>query len=197
MMWNDAVRLALTLNDMSQEILKIGSQFGVTAGLAAFVGVPGSDESHAHWAHQIVIDLDGGHIECYCEGQWIKGQGVFVPAGHAHHVPNGRFLSLFFDPAVDWISEEFGGALDTSCAQVLDRDTLHGLQTCFNESEDLGKGLAIFASAFAIYSQINSTPGDYEQWKIILDKAKAFKATSGNDLNHVYSSLGQMFSDQV
>lgn len=72
--------------------------------------------------------MDGHDVECFCDGQWIRSIGVFVPAGHLHRVDSGRQINLFFDATVDWIDEIFGGALDTSCGRVLDRDTLQGIQ---------------------------------------------------------------------
>lgn len=180
---------------MPGDIITIGNNFACTMGLAAFVGVPGKTGGHAHWTHQIAIDLNGGEISCFCDGQLFTAQGVFVPTGHTHSVEPGRQINLFFDKSVNWIDEIFGGKLDTSCARVLDRDTLLGIQSCFFHSNDVRTGVALFASAFELRTQTEENPAEYKKWEVVLDKVKALRdaATPETDDN-TYKQLGALFA---
>lgn len=162
-------------------------------GLAVFVGVPGAVSDHAHWTHQIAIDMDGHNIECFCDGEWIRSSGVFVPARHTHRVANGRQINLFFDASIDWIDEVFGGNLDTSCGRVLDRDTLQGIQSCFYEGIDIQTGMEVFADAFELRLQSHSNPESEKRWTDVLNQVKAIQTDQGNQPEPEYSRLGALF----
>jgi hypothetical protein len=179
---------------MPSEVIVINQNFACTLGLAAFVGVKGAQGDHAHWTHQIAIDMDGQSIACFCEGEWLRGQGVFVPSGHVHAVNPGRQVNLFFDVGSTWIAEIFGGSLDTSCARVLDRDTMLGIQSCFYEGCDLAAGMAIFANAFELRTQTRLDPLAFQEWKHVLDRVKAIKASDSVVDSDTYSKLGALFS---
>lgn len=179
---------------MPGEVITISHNFACTLGLAAFIGVPGKVGDHAHWTHQIAIDLEGRIIECFCEGQWLKGQGVFVPAGHVHKVNPGKQINLFFDVSSTWIAEIFGGNLDTSCARVLDRDTLMGIQSCFYEGCDLSAGLTVFANAFELRTQTRLDPLAFQDWKLVLEKVKLFKDREPTTDSSIYTQLGGLFA---
>ncbi|HEY1059522.1 MAG TPA: hypothetical protein VGE55_12405 [Limnobacter sp.] len=126
----------------------VGHEFACTLGLAVFVDVRGNVDEHAHWCHQIAISMDDTLLNCHCDGKVFQSKAVFVPAGHLHSVNTGSQINLFFDPQIDWLDDVFGGAIDTHCAQVLDRDTLEGIQTCFYKNSDLKLGLEAFAYAY-------------------------------------------------
>lgn len=179
---------------MPSEIISIGNHFGATLGLAAFVGIPGRGDDHSHWTHQIAIDMDGGSISCFCDGKTFEGQGVFVPAGHAHAVKPGRQINLFFDESVNWIDEIFGGSLDTSCARVLDRDTLQGIQSCFYHNGDLVSGMSIFANAFDLRMHARLDPLAYEDWVHVLAKVREIKSNSLLLEAELYPKLGALFA---
>lgn len=178
---------------MSDKILILNQRFACTTGLAVFIGVPGATHDHAHWTHQIAIGMDSHDVECFCEGQWIKSTGVFVPAGHPHRVANSRQINLFFDTSVDWIDEVFGGDLDTACGRVLDRDTLQGIQSCFYEGVDIETSMAIFAKAFELKSQNHSNPRTEHRWAEVLKKVKVIQQDQGNKTDPEYSKLGALF----
>lgn len=180
---------------MPSDVITIGNNFGCTLGLAAFVGIPGKTGGHAHWTHQIAIDLDGGEIACFCDGNWFKGQGVFVPKGHTHSVEPGRQINLFFDKNVNWIDEIFGGKLDTSCASVLDRDTLQGIQSCFFHTADVRTGVSLFANAFELRTQTKENPIEYMRWEALLDKVKALRDAAPTEKDdNTYKQLGELFA---
>ena len=179
---------------MPSEIISIGNHFGATLGLAAFVGIPGRGDEHSHWTHQIAIDMDGGSISCFCDGQMFEGQGVFVPAGHAHAVKPGRQINLFFDESVNWIDEIFGGTLDTSCARVLDRDTLQGIQSCFYHSGDLVSGMSIFASAFDLRMHASLDPMAHRDWDKVLEKVRNLINQPSLPETELHQKLGALFA---
>jgi len=176
------------------DVITIGKNFGCTTGLAAFVGVPGKTGGHAHWTHQIAIDLDGKEIACFCDRQWFKSQGVFVPCGHTHSVEPGRQVNLFFDKSVNWIDEIFGGKLDTACARVLDRDTLLGIQSCFFHSTDVRTGVALFANAFELRTQTEENPIEQKRWETVMNKVKALSASPAETDQDTYRQLGALFA---
>lgn len=177
------------------DIIELGDFFACTTGLAVFRDVKGAVGEHAHWTHQIAIDLDGGEVACFCEGHWIRGQGVFVPQGHAHSVGAGRQLNLFFDSSIDWMDEVFGGHLECDCAQVLDRDTLQGVLSCFYSGASLLDGMRIFAQAFEIHSRPDLTPSSLAQWEHLLTKARETASVAdGDDLSNAYSALGRLLA---
>jgi hypothetical protein len=179
---------------MPNEVIKIGESFACTLGLAAFVGVPGKTGGHAHWTHQIAIDLDGGEISCFCDGQWFTSQGVFVPSGHVHSVQPGRQINLFFDKSINWIDEIFGGELDTTCARVLDRDTLQGIQSCFFHETDIITGVSLFADAFDVRSQTSQNTVEHSKWEAVLSEVKILKETAEPVEQDTYSRLGSLFA---
>lgn len=179
---------------MPSEVITIGSNFAATLGIAAFVGIPGRGDPHSHWTHQIAIDLEGGQIECFCDGQWLKGTGVFVPVGHTHSVQQGKQINMFFDPCVNWIDEIFGGNLDTSCARVLDRDTLQGIQSCFYEGADLVAGMSVFANAFELRTHTRMDPLAYQDWITVLAKVREIKQNSVSTQTEIYQQLGGLFA---
>lgn len=166
-------------------------------GLAVFVGVPGAVDDHAHWTHQIAIDMDCQNIECFCDGQWIRSTGVFVPAGHPHRVASGRQINLFFDTSVDWIDEVFGGDLDTTCGRVLDRDTLQGIQSCFYEGIDVRTGMEVFAEAFDLRRSSLSNQDTEQHWERVMAEIKRVQQEQGNKAEPEYSRLGALFMAQV
>lgn len=178
---------------MSNEVITIGPQFAVTLGLAAFVGIPGRNDDHGHWTHQIAIDLENRDVECFCDGEWLRGIGVFVPSGHRHSVQPGRQINLFFDTCVDWLAELFGGKLDTSCGRVLDRDTLQGVQSCFYEDADLADSMNFFASAFELRTLVQMDPTALETWTHILDRSRELKQNENLTLEEKYQALGRLF----
>lgn len=178
---------------MTDRILVLNEKFACTMGLAVFIGVPGATHDHAHWTHQIAIDMDGHDVECFCDGQWIRSVGVFVPAGHPHRVDSGRQINLFFDATVDWIDEIFGGALDTSCGRVLDRDTLQGIQSCFYEGIDIETGMSVFAEAFELKRQNMINPNIERRWEEVLKKVQVIQKDQGDKTDPEYSKLGALF----
>jgi hypothetical protein len=179
---------------MPSEVITIGPNFAVTLGLAAFVGIPGRGDDHGHWTHQIAVDLEDRHVECFCDGQWLKGTGVFVPAGHSHSVQPGKQINLFFDTCVDWLAEMFGGELDTSCGRVLDRDTLQGVQSCFYEGAELAESMSVFASAFELRTHVRMDALAFKDWNEILDKARDLKHNQALTLEEKYKQLASLFS---
>lgn len=181
---------------MTDKILVLNERFACTMGLAVFIGVPGATNEHAHWTHQIAIDMDGRDVECFCDGQWIRSSGVFVPAGHAHRVANGRQINLFFDASVDWIDEVFGGDLDTSCGRVLDRDTLQGIQSCFYEGIDIQTGMEVFAEAFELRRSSHTNPDAEKRWEEVMAQVKSIQLEQGNKAEPEYSKLGALFMAQ-
>lgn len=178
------------------DIIQLGELFACTTGLAVFRDVKGAVGEHAHWAHQIAIDLDGGEVACFCEGQWIRGQGVFVPRHHAHSVGAGRQLNLFFDPSIDWLDEVFGGSLDCDCAQVLDRDTLQGILSCFYAGASLVEGMSIFTKAFEVRKGTSFEPESLDKWAHLSSKAFEISAESleAETLSNAYSTLGRLLA---
>lgn len=179
---------------MPSEVITIGPHFAVTLGVAAFVGIPGRGDDHGHWTHQIAVDLDDRNVECFCDGQWLRGTGVFVPAGHSHSVQPGKQINLFFDTCVDWLAEMFGGKLDTSCGQVLDRDTLQGVQSCFYEQANLADSMSFFASAFELRTHVLMDHLALKVWTEILHKARELKYNENLTLEEKYKQLGAFFS---
>lgn len=179
---------------MPGNVITIGNHFGCTTGLAAFIGIPGNLSEHAHWTHQIAIDLDGGEIACFCDGEWFKSQGVFVPQGHSHSVKPGRQINLFFDKSVNWIDEIFGGELDTSCARVLDRDTLQGIQSCFFHTDDIRTGIALFADAFELRTQTQDNPVEFKKWEAVLSRVRSMRDSITESDPDSYQKLGALFA---
>lgn len=180
------------------DIIQLGDLFACTTGLAVFRDVKGAVGEHAHWTHQIAIDLDAGEVACFCEGRWIKGQGVFVPQGHAHSVGPGRQLNLFFDPSIDWMDEVFGGNLDCDCAQALDRDTLQGILSCFYSSASLLEGMTIFTKAFEIHGGSGMEAESIAKWKVLVDKAQQAARDQGKqEMSDTYSSLGRLLAAEA
>jgi hypothetical protein len=118
---------------------------------------------------------------------------VFVPAGHPHRVDSGRQINLFFDASVDWIDEVFGGALDTSCGRVLDRDTLQGIQSCFYEGIDIETGMSVFAEAFELKRQNMVNPNIERRWEEVLKKVQVIQKDQGDKTDPEYSKLGALF----
>lgn len=163
-------------------------------GLAVFSGVAGKTGPHAHWTHQIVVDLDGNKLECYCDKQWFRSVGVFVPAGHPHSVPAGNQISLFFDSEIDWIADAFGGKLDTSCASVLDHDVLLGIRTCFHEKMTLTEGLQIIAEAFEFKLKEQFDEQKRHRWTTLLSKVEDLQKSSDLLEDKPYSQLGALFA---
>lgn len=182
----------------AMEIIQLGELFACTTGLAVFRDVKGAVGEHAHWTHQIAIDLDGGEVACFCEGQWIRGQGVFVPRHHTHSVGAGRQLNLFFDPSIDWLDEVFGGSLDCDCAQVLDRDTLQGILSCFYSGASLLEGMSIFTKAFELRGTTDIDAESAAKWQILMSKAtQATADTPAEELPAAYTTLGRLLASEV
>lgn len=182
---------------MTDKILVLNEKFACTMGLAVFIGVPGATSDHAHWTHQIAIDMDNNDVECFCDGQWIRSTGVFVPAGHPHRVANGRQINLFFDASVDWIDEVFGGSLDTSCGRVLDRDTLQGIQSCFYEGIDIRMGMEVFAEAFDLRRSSLSNPDTENNWEEVMAQVKLIQQEQGASKDPEYGKLGALFMASI
>lgn len=133
-------------------------------------------------------------MECLCDGKWLKGTGIFVPAGHLHSVRPSKQLTLFFDTSVDWLTELFGGRLDISHGRVLDRDTLQGIQSCFYESEDLVRSMNIFASAFELRTYIQMNANSFNEWEPILEIARQLKANDALTLEQKSGRLAELFA---
>lgn len=66
---------------------------------AVLVGNPGRTDSHAHYAHQVLIALDG-ELQLKIDGQIESGVLLVIPSLQAHEVPGdlGRCITLFGEP---------------------------------------------------------------------------------------------------
>lgn len=176
-------------------IIEFEGRFACTPGLGVFRGVKGAVGEHAHWTHQIAIDLEGGEVACFCEGAWVRGQGVFVPARHAHSVGEGNQLNLFFDKSIDWLDQVFGGELACNCAQVLDRDTLQGVLSCFYGNHSLMEGMQVFAHAFELDQNRAMDEMAMAHWSKVMASVQTITADADKlDSQNLYPTLGRLFS---
>jgi hypothetical protein len=69
-----------------------------------------------------------------------------------------------------------------------------GIQSCFYEGCDLAAGMAIFANAFELRTQTRLDPLAFQEWKHVLDRVKAIKASDSVVDSDTYSKLGALFS---
>jgi AraC-like DNA-binding protein len=66
---------------------------------ALLLGTPGNTEPHAHYAHQLLIALDG-ELHASIDGQLCSGPVLLVPSQRVHAIvrPAGPCLTLFAEP---------------------------------------------------------------------------------------------------
>lgn len=107
-----------------------GGQLALAPGIGVFTGQAGNNLPHQHWAHQLVLGLDGP-AEMVSGDRVLRAPCIFVRAGVPHRLAVGRLLSVFLDPTTA-LSQALCQQLGTAqalCAlppplAVLFRDTL-------------------------------------------------------------------------
>jgi len=70
-------------------------------GVGAFAGNVGDNKTHQHWAHQVSIGLDSDVVVAVA-GNLLRGPAVFVPAGEAHQLMQGKVIAIYVDPTSTW-----------------------------------------------------------------------------------------------
>lgn len=66
-------------------------------GVGLFIGRAGDNQEHHHWAHQLVIGLEGD-VELSLGAMSRRAPALFVPAGASHRLTPAVVLMVFLDP---------------------------------------------------------------------------------------------------
>ena len=66
-------------------------------GVGLFIGRAGDNQEHHHWAHQLVIGLEGD-VELTGGTVSRRAPALFVPAGAPHRLTPAKVLMVFLDP---------------------------------------------------------------------------------------------------
>ena len=66
-------------------------------GVGLFIGRAGDNQEHHHWAHQLVIGLEGD-VELSSGAMSRRAPALFVPAGACHRLTPAVVLMVFLDP---------------------------------------------------------------------------------------------------
>lgn len=69
----------------------------MSVGIGAFLGTSGDNKPHKHWAHQLVVALNG-EVEVAASGTLYRDAGLWIPAGALHQLGHGEVASLYIDP---------------------------------------------------------------------------------------------------
>ena len=140
------------------------------AGIGAFVGISGDNKPHKHWAHQLVVALNG-EVEVVAGGTRHRDAGLWIPAGELHQLGHGEVVSLYIDPTHQ-ICSALLGSFPYSREKVspINEHISSELIQCMSSTDDLQSALQAFQAL-------------YHQYKIQED--------TNNRLNRILSRLKQ------
>jgi len=90
--------------------------FGV--GMVIFRGHAGDNRIHRHWAHQIVIGLNG-EFELEGSDGLVRAEAAVIFSGAPHRLLPSKVLSIYLDPVNDIFQRLFTTAPEITTAQSI------------------------------------------------------------------------------
>lgn len=116
-------------------------------GVGVFAGEAGDNKAHLHWAHQVSIGLDGD-VAVAVAGNLLRGLAVFVPAGEAHQLMQGRVIAIYVDPTSAWAKPLAASSGTDGTASILAGNWIGDLRRHFLMSECLASCVDQIADQF-------------------------------------------------
>lgn len=105
-------------------------------GVGLFIGRSGDNHEHHHWAHQLVIGLEGD-VEMRSGAAFQRAPALFVRAGVPHRLMAGTLLSVWLDPSTA-LSDMLCSRLDgTAPVYLVPPDVAQLLRDCFSATTAL------------------------------------------------------------
>ncbi|ALZ74897.1 hypothetical protein ATY27_03405 [Rheinheimera sp. F8] len=114
-------------------------------GVGLFIGRAGDNQEHHHWAHQLVIGLDG-EVELSVGPLSRRAPALFVPAGASHRLTPAEVLMVFLDPTTAMsraLCQRVIGAAAADCSddanpiRILPADLAELFRVCLVGTVDL------------------------------------------------------------
>lgn len=120
----------------------------MSAGIGAFVGISGDNKPHKHWAHQLVVALNG-EVEVVAGGTRYRDTGLWIPAGELHQLGHAEVVSLYVDPTHQICSTLFASfPYSGKSVSPIGKNMATELVQCVSKTDNLQSAMQTFQAIY-------------------------------------------------
>lgn len=120
----------------------------MSVGIGAFVGISGDNKPHKHWAHQLVVALNG-EVEVVAGGTRYQDAGLWIPAGELHQLGHAEVVSLYVDPTHQICSALLASfPYSEKSVSPIDKNMATELVQCVSKTDNLQSAMQTFQAIY-------------------------------------------------